>query len=162
MDDESPVTWEDIVAVTVPVFAIAVLLGIGYRRDRDSRAAFRAFAQRHGLECQEDHLIAGLPGWKGRHDGKDLYAGYVWIKPFTEGIGPTFGGKSVAVIALTVGSTARIDRQSPMVREFLRTHGTLADKAITYSFPRRHFKSIRVEEIDAAFALVRQVAAQTK
>jgi hypothetical protein len=154
--------WEDTVAIAFPVLAIAALLAIGYFRDRNSRAAFRAFAQRHGLEVQEDRAIAGLPGWTGRDDGQHVYAGYVWIKPFTEGIGPTFGGRSVAVVALTVGSTERIDRQSPVVREFLQSNGTLTEKAITYSFPRRHFKAIRVAEIDAAFALVRQVAAMEK
>jgi hypothetical protein len=155
-----PVTWEEIVSVAVPLFAIAGLLGIGYSRDWRSRAAFRAFTQRHGLAYEEGHLTQGvLPHGQGKVGGKDLYVGYVWVKPFTEGIGPTYGGKSIAVVALTIGSTALIDREAPVVREFLNSNGSLTEKTVTYSFPRRRFKAIRLEELDAAFALVRQVAA---
>lgn len=152
-------TWEDIASVAVPVFVIAGLFGIGYRRERLSRAAFRAFAQRHGLAFQEGQPTKGvLPHGQGKFGGKELYAGYVWVKPFTEGIGPTYGGKSVAVIALTIGSTDRIDRAAPVVQEFLKSNGSLSEKAVTYSFPRRYFQAITAEELNAAYALVRQVA----
>ena len=152
--------WEDILSVAVPIVALAGVFGVGYRREQRSRAAFRAFAQRHGLAFHENDLARGdLPHGQGKVDGKELYAGYVWVKPFTEGIGPTFGGKSVAVIALTIGSTARIDHGAPLVQEFLKSNGVLSEKAVCYSFTRRFVQPLTVEEIEAAFGLVCRVAA---
>lgn len=155
--------WEEIVSVALPAFVVAGLLAIGLRRERRSRAAFREFAKRHGLAFQDGQLTKGvLPHGQGKLGGKALYAGYVWIKPFTEGIGPTYGGKSVAVVALTIGSTAGIDRGAPVVQEFLKSNGSLSEKAVTYAFPRRYFRAITVQELDAALAQVRQVAATAK
>jgi hypothetical protein len=144
----------------VPVVVLAGVFGVGYRREQRSRAAFRAFAQRHGLAFQENELARGyLPHGHGKIDGKEIYAGYVWVKPFTEGIGPTFGGRSVPVIALTIGSTARIDRGAPLIREFLKSNGTLSEKTVTYSFTKRFVQPLTVEEIETAFGLVCRVAA---
>ena len=151
---------EDLAYYAVLILVIAGLFGVGFRRERRNRAAFRAFALRHGLEFQEDQPLKSVSAHgEGKHQGRDLYVGYVWVKPFTSGIGPTFGGRSVAVVALTVGSAARIDRQAPVVREFLAGTGSLSDKAVTYSFPKRHFQAITLEELEVAYALVRQVAA---
>ena len=152
-------TWEDLASVVLPVFAIVGLLGIGYLREQRTRAAFRAFALRHGIKFQEEHLIKGVSAHgEGKHKGQDLYIGYTWVKPFTPGIGPVFGGKAVAVVALTIGSTERIDRRAPVVEKFLKGTGTLSEKAICYSFPRRYVRAITLEELEAAFAIVRQVA----
>ena len=151
---------EDLAYYAVLILVIAGLFGVGFRRERRNRAAFRAFALRHGLEFQEDQPLKSVSAHgEGKHQGRDLYVGYVWVKPFTSGIGPTFGGRSVAVVALTVGSAARIDRQAPVVREFLAGPGSLSEKAVTYSFPKRHFQAITLEELEVAYALVRQVAA---
>ena len=153
-------TWEDIAYGAVAVFMIAGLMGIGYRRDKLNRDALRAFAKRHGLEFQEEQPFKRVSAHgEGKYQGKDLYVGYTWVKDFTPGIGPAPGGQSIAVVALTIGSTERIDRQSPVVREFLNGTGTLSEKAVCYSFPRRRFRVIRLEEIEAAFELVRKVAA---
>lgn len=151
---------EDLAYFAVVALAIAGLFAVGYRRERRSRAAFRAFALRHGLEFEEEQPLKGVSAHgEGKHEGRDLYAGYVWVKPFTPGIGPAFGGKSVAVVALTVGSTARIDRQAPAVRDFLAGPGSLSEKTVTYSFPKRHIQAIALEELEAAYALVRRIAA---
>lgn len=151
---------EDLAYYAVLILVIAGLFGVGFRRERRNRAAFRAFALRHGLEFREDQPLKGVSAHgEGKHEGRDLYVGYAWVKPFTPGIGPTFGGQSVAVVSLTVGSTARVDRQAQVVREFLTGTGSLSDKAVTYSFPKRHFQAITLEELEAAYALVRKVAA---
>jgi hypothetical protein len=154
------VDWEDIVAVAIPAVAIATLFGIAFTRDRRSQAAFRAFAKKHGLRFTEAKVTAGvLARGEGKLDGKDLYAGYVWVDGFVEGIGPRADGRSIAVVAMTVGSTAGIDRNAPVVRQFLESNGSLTESAITYAFPKRHLNSISSKELDAALGLVRQVAA---
>ena len=153
-------TWEDIAYAAVVVLVIAGLLGIGYRRDKLSRDALRAFAKRHGLKFQEEQPFKRVSAHgEGKYRGKDLYVGYTWVKDFTPGIGPAPGGQSIAVVALTIGSTERIDRQSPLVRDFLNGTGTLSEKAVCYSFPQRKFRAITLEEIETAFDLVRKVAA---
>ena len=76
-----------------------------------------------------------------------------------QGIGPAHDGRSIAVITLNVGSTAPIDRNVPVVREFLAGSGQLTDTLVAYSFPVRYFKAISIEDLEAAFALVRKVAA---
>lgn len=153
-------TWEDFTSVVLPVLAIVGLFGIGYLREQRTRAGFRAFAQRHGLHFHEEQLIKGVSAHgEGKYRGQDLYVGYTWVKPFTPGIGPVFGGKAVAVVALTIGSTDRIDRRAPVVEEFLKGTGTLSEKSVCYSFPRRYVRAISREELEAAFAVVRQVAA---
>lgn len=152
--------WEEIASIAIPVVIIGGLFAIAYTRDKRIHAVLRAFAKKHGLKFTEAQLTKGvLPRGEGKVGGKELYAGYTWITPFTEGIGPTYGGRSVVVVALTIGSTAGIDREAPVVREFLQSNGSLTDSAITYAFPRRHFRAITGKELDAAFALVRQVAA---
>jgi hypothetical protein len=154
------VNWEDIAYGAFVVLVIAGLLGIGYRRDKLSRDALRAFAQRHGLKFHEEQPFQRVSAHgEGKYQGKDLYVGYTWVKDFTPGIGPAPGGQSIAVVALTIGSTERIDRQAPVVREFLNGTGTLSEKAVCYSFPRRKFRAITLEEIESAFALVRKIAA---
>jgi hypothetical protein len=154
------VDWEEIASVAIPVVAIATLFAIGYTRDQRTHAALRAFAKKHGLKFTEAKVTAGvLARGEGKLDGKALYAGYVWIDGFVEGIGPKANGRSIAVVAMTVGSTAGINRDAPVVREFLQSNGSLTDSAITYAFSRRHFKAISGKELDAALALVRQVAA---
>lgn len=151
---------EDLAYYAVLILVIVGLFGVGFRRERRSRAAFRAFALRHGLEFQEDQPLKGVSAHgEGKHEGRELYVGYVWVKPFTPGIGPAFGGRSVAVVALMIGSTGRIDHRAPVVREFLAGTGSLSEKAVTYSFPRRHVQAITLEELEAAYALVRKVAA---
>ena len=152
--------WEALTAYGVPVILIGGLFAIGYTRDKRTHAALRAFAKKHGLKFTEAKVTAGvLPRGEGKLDGKELYAGYVWIDGFVEGIGPKTDGRSLAVVAMTVGSTAGINRDAPVVREFLQTNGSLSDSAITYAFPKRHFKAISAKELDAALALVRRVAA---
>ena len=153
-------TWEDIAYAAVVILVIAGLLGIGYHRDKRNRDVLREFAKRHGLKFQEEQPFKGVSAHgEGKYQGNDLYVGYTWVKDFTPGIGPAPGGQSIAVVALTIGSTKLIDRQSPVVREFLNGSGTLSEKAVCYSFPRRRIKSITLEELEAAFTLVRQVAA---
>lgn len=152
--------WEEIASVAIPVVAIALLFAIGYTRDRRTHAALRAFAKKHGLKFTEAKVTAGvLPRGEGKLDGKALYAGYTWVDGFIEGIGPRADGRSIAVVAMTVGSTSGIDRDAPVVREFLRSNGSLTDSAITYAFPKRRFKAISGKELDAALAIVRRVAA---
>jgi hypothetical protein len=154
------VNWEDIVYAAVVILVIAGLLGIGYRRDKRSRDALREFAKRHGLEFHEEQPFKLISAHgEGQYQGKDLYVGYTWVKDFTPGIGPAPGGQSIAVVALTIGSTARIDRQAPVVRQFLEGTGTLSEKAVCYSFPQRRIKPITLEELEAAFSRVREVAA---
>jgi hypothetical protein len=154
------VGWEEIASVAIPAVAIAALFGIAYTRDRRSQAAFRAFAKKHGLRFTEAKVMAGvLARGEGKLDGKELYAGYVWVDGFVEGIGPRADGRSIAVVAMTVGSTAAIDRDAPVVRQFLESNGSLTESAITYAFPKRRFNAISSKELDAALGLVRQVAA---
>ena len=153
-------TWEDIAYGAVVIFVLAGLLGIGYRRDQRSRDALREFAKRHGLEFQEEQPFKRVSAHgEGKYRGQDLYVGYTWVKDFTPGIGPAPGGQSIAVVALTIGSTERIDRQAPVVREFLNGTGTLSEKAVCYSFPIRKIRALTLEEIEAAFRLVLKVAA---
>ena len=108
--------WEDIAAAAVFVAIIAGLFAIAFMRDRRTHAAFREFSRRHGLAFTEPLLAKGvLARGEGKLDGKDLYAGYVWVETFREGDGPQMSGRAVAVVALTVGSTAKIDREAPVV-----------------------------------------------
>ena len=60
---------------------------------------------------------------------------------------------------MNVGSTARIDRNAPAVQAFLAGSGQLTDTLVAYSFPVRYFKSITIDDLEAAFALVRKIAA---
>jgi hypothetical protein len=156
----NPVDWEESVSVAIPVIAIATLFVIAYTRDKRSQSALRAFAGKHGLRFTEAQVTKGvLARGEGRLDGKDLHAGYTWVRGFVEGIGPRTGGTSIAVVAMTIGSTSGIDRNAPAVQKFLQSNGSLTDSVITYAFPKRHFKAISGKELDAALALVRQVAA---
>ena len=152
--------WEEIASVAIPVAIVGVLLAIGFFRERRNHAAFAEFARRYKLAFQPNQPFKriSLHG-KGTFEGKELYAGYVWVRDFVQGIGPATDGRSIAVITLNVGSTARIDRNAAAVREFLAGSGQLTDTLVAYSFPVRYFKAITVEELEAAFALVRKVAA---
>lgn len=157
---EMSLDWEEIASVAIPVLVVGVLLAIGYFRERRNHAAFAEFARRYKLAFQPNQPFKriSLHG-KGSFEGKELYAGYVWVRDFVQGIGPATDGRSIAVITLNVGSTARIDRNAPAVQAFLAGSGQLTDTLVAYSFPVRYFKSITIEELEAAFALVRRVAA---
>ena len=152
--------WEEIASVAIPVLGVGALLAIGYFRERRNHAAFAEFARRYGLAFQANQPFKRISmHGKGKFEGRELYAGYVWVRDFVQGIGPASDGRSIAVITLNVGSTARIDRNSSIVQEFLAGNGALTDALVAYSFPVRKLKAYTIEELEAAFSLVRKVAA---